>query len=171
MKEEETVVYKTHHQEHQERLPESSEVVIASHSHTNNIAHNNNSNNNNNNNNNLSISNRQYKHLRNPVARGLKPSYAASARRVLMDSARGLSRLQASLQDIVQDSKDSLSSNISSLYVNETFEDGKPCRVQGCPLNPTTRVRQRWASSEHRARAFLDCCSRRGVDRDLDSRL
>ena len=165
MKEEETVVYKTHHQEHQERLPESSEVVIASHSHTNNIAHNNNSNsNNNNNNNNLSISNQQYKHLRNPVARGLKPSYAASARRVLMDSARGLSRLQASLQDIVQDSKDSLSSNISSLYVNETFEDGKPCRVQGCPLNPTTRVRQRWASSEHRARAFLDCCSRRGVD-------
>ena len=170
MKEEETVVYKTHHQEHQERLPESSEVVIASHSHTNNIAHNNN-NSNNNNNNNLSISNQQYKHLRNPVARGLKPSYAASARRVLMDSARGLSRLQASLQDIVQDSKDSLSSNISSLYVNETFEDGKPCRVQGCPLNPTTRVRQRCASSEHRARAFLDCCSRRGVDRDLDSRL
>ena len=130
MKEEETVVYKTHHQEHQERLPESSEVVIASHSH-----------NNNNNNNNLSnSSNGHYKHLRNPVARGLKPSYAASARRVLMDSARGLSRLQTSLQDIVQDS---LSSNISSLYVNETFEDGKPCRVKGCPLNPTTRVRQR----------------------------
>ena len=134
MKEEETqVVYKTHHvqqEQHQERLPESSEVVIASHSH----------NNNNNNNNNLSnSSNGHYKHLRNPVARGLKPSYAASARRVLMDSARGLSRLQTSLQDIVQDS---LSSNISSLYVNETFEDGKPCRVKGCPLNPTTRVRQ-----------------------------
>ena len=130
MKEEEAVVYKTHHvqqQEQQERLPESSEVVIASHSHSNN------------NSNNLSSSNGQYKHLRNPVARGLKPSYAASARRVLMDSARGLSRLQASLQDIVQDS---LSSNISSLYVNETFEDGKPCRVKGCPLNPTTRVRQ-----------------------------
>ena len=129
MKEEETqVVYKTHHvqqEQHQERLPESSEVVIASHSH---------------NNNNLSnSSNGHYKHLRNPVARGLKPSYAASARRVLMDSARGLSRLQTSLQDIVQDS---LSSNISSLYVNETFEDGKPCRVKGCPLNPTTRVRQ-----------------------------
>ena len=134
MKEEETqVVYKTHHavqqqEQHQERLPESSEVVIASHSHHNN---------NNNNNNNLSI-NGHYKHLRNPVARGLKPSYAASARRVLMDSARGLSRLQNSLQDIVQES---LSSNISSLYVNETFEDGKPCRVKGCPLNPTTRVR------------------------------
>ena len=132
MKEEETqVVYKTHHvqqEQHQERLPESSEVVIASHSH------------NNNNNSNLSnSSNGHYKHLRNPVARGLKPSYAASARRVLMDSARGLSRLQTSLQDIVQDS---LSSNISSLYVNETFEDGKPCRVKGCPLNPTTRVRQ-----------------------------
>ena len=135
MKEEETqVVYKTHHavqqEQHQERLPESSEVVIASHSHHHN-------NNNNNNNNNLSNSS-YYKHLRNPVARGLKPSYAASARRVLMDSARGLSRLQNSLQDIVQES---LSSNISSLYVNETFEDGKPCRVKGCPLNPTTRVR------------------------------
>ena len=129
MKEEEAVVYKTHHvqqHEQQERLPESSEVVIASHSHSNS-------------NNNLNNSNGQYKHLRNPVARGLKPSYAASARRVLMDSARGLSRLQASLQDIVQDS---LSSNVSSLYVNETFEDGKPCRVKGCPLNPTTRVRQ-----------------------------
>ena len=130
MKEEETVVYKSHHvqqqQEQQERLPESSEVVIASHSH--NRSHNN-----------LNNSNGQYKYLRNPVARGLKPSYAASARRVLMDSARGLSRLQASLQDIVQDS---LSSNISSLYVNETFEDGKPCRVKGCPLNPSTRVRQ-----------------------------
>ena len=130
MKEEETqVVYKTHHvqqEQHQERLPESSEVVIASHSHNRSQ-------------NNLNNSNGQYKYLRNPVARGLKPSYAASARRVLMDSARGLSRLQASLQDIVQDS---LSSNISSLYVNETFEDGKPCRVKGCPLNPTTRVRQ-----------------------------
>ena len=135
MKEEETqVVYKTHHavqqqEQHQERLPESSEVVIASHSHHNS----------NNNNNNLSSNSSYYKHLRNPVARGLKPSYAASARRVLMDSARGLSRLQNSLQDIVQES---LSSNISSLYVNETFEDGKPCRVKGCPLNPTTRVRQ-----------------------------
>ena len=135
-KEEEEVVYKTNHhpqhhhqqhqEQHQERLPESSEVFIASH-------HNQNNNNNNNNN------KEHYKHLRNPVARGLKPSYAASARKVLMDSARGLSRLQERMQDLVHDS---LTSNVSSLYVNETFEDGKPCQVKGCPLNPTTRVRQ-----------------------------
>ena len=133
-KEEEEVVYKTNHhpqhhhqqhqEQHQERLPESSEVFIASH-------HNQNNNNNNN--------KEHYKHLRNPVARGLKPSYAASARKVLMDSARGLSRLQERMQDLVHDS---LTSNVSSLYVNETFEDGKPCQVKGCPLNPTTRVRQ-----------------------------
>ena len=135
-KEEEEVVYKTNHhpqhhhqqqqEQHQERLPESSEVFIASH-------HNQNNNSNNNNN------KEHYKHLRNPVARGLKPSYAASARKVLMDSARGLSRLQERMQDLVHDS---LTSNVSSLYVNETFEDGKPCQVKGCPLNPTTRVRQ-----------------------------
>ena len=134
-KEEEEVVYKTNHhpqhhhqqqqEQHQERLPESSEVFIASH-------HNQNNNSNNNNN------KEHYKHLRNPVARGLKPSYAASARKVLMDSARGLSRLQERMQDLVHDS---LTSNVSSLYVNETFEDGKPCQVKGCPLNPTTRVR------------------------------
>ena len=136
-KEEEEVVYKTNHhqhhqqqqEQHQERLPESSEVFIASHHNQNNL------NNNNNNNNNKE----HYKHLRNPVARGLKPSYAASARKVLMDSARGLSRLQERMQDLVHDS---LTSNVSSLYVNETFEDGKPCQVKGCPLNPTTRVRQ-----------------------------
>ena len=134
-KEEEEVVYKTNHhqhhqqqqEQHQERLPESSEVFIASH-------HNQNNNSNNNNNNNKE----HYKHLRNPVARGLKPSYAASARKVLMDSARGISRLQERMQDLVHDS---LTSNVSSLYVNETFEDGKPCQVKGCPLNPTTRVR------------------------------
>ena len=98
---EEGAVYKVQ----EGRLPETSEVVIGSHSHA------------------------PPSHLRNPVARGLRPSYAASARRVLMDSARGLARLQ-----------DSLTSNLSSLYVNDSFEDGVPCRVLGCPLNPATRV-------------------------------
>ena len=85
----------------EERLPETSEVVIAS----------------------------QHPPIpRNPLAMGLRPSYAASARRVLQSSTRRLTKLQDSL------------STLSSIYVNECFEDGQPCRVRGCPLNPTTRV-------------------------------
>ena len=62
-----------------------------------------------------------------PVAR---PTYAASARQVLMTSARGLMRLQGTL------------ASLSSIYVNERFEEGAPCAVTGCPLNPDTRVRE-----------------------------
>ena len=101
---------------HEERLPESSEVVIDPPTEFKP---------------NLKTYYREvYKEPKNPVARGLRPSYAASARKVLMSSTRGLMRLQGTL-----------SSNLSSLYVNEMFEDGSPCRVRGCPLNPTTRVR------------------------------
>ena len=77
-------------------------------------------------------------HLHNPVVRGLGPGAGGASRaqsrvsRALSHSTRGLKRLQ-----------DTLSSNLSSLYVNESFEDGRPCRVLGCPLNPTTRVRHK----------------------------
>lgn len=87
---------------------------------------------------------------RKPVARGLAPSYAASARRVLMCSTRGLLRLQ-----------DTLTSNLSSVYVNSKFEDGQPCRVSGCPLNPNTRVRpeipagQLWWDTERLVQRLL----------------
>ena len=92
----------------EERLPESSEVVIdpRGHVHHGHVC----------------------KHMTG-VTRGLKPSYAASARKVLMSSTRGLMRLQGSL-----------SSNLSSLYVNDVFQDGQPCPAVGCPLNPKTRV-------------------------------
>ena len=63
------------------------------------------------------------------VGRGLRPGYAAQARKVLMSSGRGLLRLQGTM-----------SSNLSSLYVNDRFEDGAPCLAVGCPLNPRTRV-------------------------------
>ena len=63
------------------------------------------------------------------VPRGLRPGYAANARKVLMSSTRGLMRLQGTM-----------SSNLSSLYVNDRFEDGAPCLAVGCPLNPRTRV-------------------------------
>ena len=62
--------------------------------------------------------------------RGLRPGYAANAGKVLMSSTRGLLRLPGTM-----------SSNLSSLYLNERFEDGKPCLAVGCPLNPRTRVR------------------------------
>ena len=93
-----------------ERLPESSEVVIDPRGRG------------------------QCKHVSHvsSVARGLKPSYAASARQVLMSSTRGLMKLQGSL-----------SSNTSSLYINDTFQDGAPCPAIGCPLNPKTIVRSR----------------------------
>ena len=37
--------------------------------------------------------------------------------------------------------RDSLSSHVSSVYLNDKFEDGVPCQARGCPLNPLTRVR------------------------------
>ena len=107
---------------HEERLPESSEVVIDPPTEFKPKL--------------KSYHREVYKEPKNPVARGLKPSYAASARKVLMSSTRGLMRLQGTL-----------SSNLSSLYVNEMFEDGSPCRVRGCPLNPTTRVSNHSAAS------------------------
>ena len=61
--------------------------------------------------------------------RPARPTYAASARKVLVSSARGLMALQGTL------------ASLSSLYVNESFEEGAPCQVEGCPLNPNTRVR------------------------------
>jgi hypothetical protein len=54
---------------------------------------------------------------------------------VLLCSARGLKRLQRQLED-------SLPSNLSSLYINQHFEDGVPCPVKDCPLNPSARVRR-----------------------------
>ena len=95
-----------------ERLPESSEVVIDPPTE-------------------FSRGCRPCHHLKetNRVARGLRPGYAANARKVLMSSTRGLMRLQ-----------DTMSSNLSSLYINDNFEDGQPCLAPGCPLNPRTRV-------------------------------
>ena len=69
---------------------------------------------------------------RNPLAQRTtdKQTQLASARRVIRESSlKGLKRLQGTL-----------TSNLSSLYVNDRFEDGKPCRVRGCPLNPGTRA-------------------------------
>ena len=95
-----------------ERLPESSEVVIDPPTE-------------------FSRGCRPCHHLKetNRVARGLRPGYAANARKVLMSSTRGLLRLQGTM-----------SSNLSSLYINDNFEDGQPCLAPGCPLNPRTRV-------------------------------
>ena len=37
--------------------------------------------------------------------------------------------------------RDSLTSHVSSVYLNDKFQDGVPCQAKGCPLNPATRVR------------------------------
>ena len=71
-----------------------------------------------------------------------RPTYAASARKVLMSSARGLMRLQGTM------------ASLASLYVNEKFEEGAPCQVAGCPLNPDTRVR-RGRRTGNRATFFI----------------
>lgn len=96
----------------EERLPESSEVVIDPRGH---------------------VTQRPAARCQH-VARGLKPSYAASARKVLMSSGRGLLRLQGSLGR-------GRSASPQSLYVNDQFPEAAPCPAQGCPLNPRTRVR------------------------------
>ena len=96
----------------EERLPESSEVVIDPRGH---------------------VTQRPAARCQH-VARGLKPSYAASARKVLMSSGRGLLRLQGSLGR-------GRSTSPQSLYVNDQFPEAAPCPAQGCPLNPRTRVR------------------------------
>ena len=59
-----------------------------------------------------------------------KPSYVNGARKVLMTSARGLRNIQGTL------------ASLSSLYVNDMFDEDAPCQVDGCPLNPKTRVRR-----------------------------
>jgi hypothetical protein len=68
--------------------------------------------------------------VRLPLYTSLPPE----RRKVLLCSARGLKRLQRQLED-------SLPSNLSSLYINQHFEDGVPCPVKDCPLNPSARVR------------------------------
>ena len=90
-----------------ERLPESSEVVIDPRGHVPRPVC------------------RHVSHVPG-LARGARPSYAASARQVLMSSTRGLMRLRAP--------------SLSSLYINDVFQDGQPCQAVGCPLNPKTRV-------------------------------
>ena len=123
-------VYKA---QEQERLPESSEVVILQHT----------------------------EHLHNPVARGLGPGAGGASRAQASEASRaqaseasrahlGASRAQSRVSRALSHSTrglgrvgGGLSSNLSSLYVNESFEDGRPCRVLGCPLNPTTRVRHK----------------------------
>ncbi len=59
-----------------------------------------------------------------------RPNYVNSAKRALMSSARGLRNIQGTL------------ASLSSLYVNDMFDDEAPCQVDGCPLNPKTRVRR-----------------------------
>ena len=76
-----------------------------------------------------------------------RPTYAASARKVLMSSARGLLRLQSSL-----------AASMSSLYVNDMFEDGAPCQVTGCPLNPDTRVREHHQAGDAVVRSSYSSC-------------
>ena len=91
----------------EERLPESSEVVIDPRGHVRPTC----------------------RHVSANVTRGTRPSYAASARQVLMSSTRGLMKLRGSV-----------SPSLASLYINDVFQDGHPCQAQGCPLNPRTRV-------------------------------
>ena len=93
----------------EERLPESSEVVIDPRGHVTRPA---------------------CGHVTS-ATRGTRPSYAASARQVLMSSTRGLMKLRG---------RDSVSPSLASLYINDVFQDGHPCLAQGCPLNPKTRV-------------------------------
>ena len=95
----------------EERLPESSEVVIDPRGHVAQRA--------------------ACRHVSSNVTRGTRPSYAASARQVLMSSTRGLMKLRG---------RDSVSPSLASLYINDVFQDGHPCQAQGCPLNPRTRV-------------------------------
>ena len=124
-REEKKEVQQVYKAQEQERLPESSEVVILQHT----------------------------EHLHNPVARGLGPgaggasrAHASEASRAQLGASRAQSRVSRALNHSTRGLKrlqDTLSSNLSSLYVNESFEDGRPCRVRGCPLNPTTRVRHK----------------------------
>jgi hypothetical protein len=75
-----------------------------------------------------------YSHYHVPPAPSPHPDIPSDNRKVLLCSARGLKKLQQQLED-------SLPSNLSSLYINQHFEDGTPCPVKNCPLNPSARVR------------------------------